>query len=79
MKNKERIEISKAGDINLEGLDIEILAFADGTFRGINIREITKEGKIQRKVFVSSIIEFEKLTKELVELVIRARKDEIEK
>jgi len=79
MKNAEIIEIGKPGEVNLEGLEIHVLAYADGMFRGINIQETTKEGKTQRSVFISSVIEFEKLIVELTKLLEKIREEEAQK
>ena len=52
MKNGEIIEISKPEEANSEGLQIQMLMDFDNTFRGLNIQEINKAGKIAREVFV---------------------------
>ena len=55
MKNGEIIEISKSEEVSLEGLQIRMLMSFDNTFRGLNIQEIDKTGKITREVFVGKI------------------------
>jgi hypothetical protein len=69
MENNKIRWITKPGEVNSEGLQIQILANTYGGLRGINLQEMETETNVLRQVFINNKVELQALTTELLKIL----------
>lgn len=75
MKNNEIRWITKLGEVNPEGLQIQVLTNTYNGLRGVNIREMITETDVFRQIFVSKV-KLQALTAELVKILKEVEENE---